>query len=596
MIKQLTLLLALLLSFTLSAQKESKEIEQFVNELDQKIPRLLHDFIVPGTAIAIIENGEIILQKGYGYSNIDKETKVTTTTGFNIGSISKTVAAWGIMKLVQEGKIDLDAPAEKYLTRWHLPQSDFDSDKVTIRRLLSHTAGLSLHGYPGWSPKDKLPTIEESLNGKNNGPGRVEIIMEPGTKYKYSGGGFSMLQLIVEEVTGQKFEDYMQAEILNPLGMAHSSYTIGEDILKASSKEHNNFGEVIDFELFTAQAAAGLHTTIEDFTKFAQASLYTSKNNGKKQQILSAANLEQMMEPAPASNGYYGLGYQVDSIPGTTMTLKGHGGANAGWHAFLRVNPDTNDAFIVVTNGGAGHNIYQQVFCDWVYWKTGESLANRCNILPSIANKLKPIIEDKGNDAIEAAYIDLKENHSDAYNFSENQLNQLGYHYLGKDKIDDAMAVFRTNLNAFPNSSNVYDSYGEVLLKKGEKEKAIENYLKSVELNPGNEGGIKVLKELGINTEGLFKEVIIDEKVLQAYVGKYELAPEFIITVTKNGNQMMAQATGQSEFEIFPKSENVFYLKVVEAQVTFNSNEDGKVVSMTLLQGGQESTGMKLAD
>ncbi|HEX9827401.1 MAG TPA: serine hydrolase [Flavobacteriaceae bacterium] len=594
MIKQLTLLLTLILSFTLSAQKESKEIEQFVSELDQKIPQLLNDFIVPGTAIAIIENGEIILQKGYGYSNIDKGIKVSNTTGFNIGSISKTIAAWGVMKLVQEGKIDLDAPAEKYLTRWHLPKSEFDSDKVTIRRLLSHTAGLSLHGYPGWSPKDDLPTIEESLDGKNNGPGRVEIIMEPGTKWKYSGGGFSMLQLIIEEVTGQKFENYMQAQILNPLGMTSSSYTIDEKILKSSSLEHNNFGEVIDFELFTAQAAAGLHTTINDFTKFALASLYADKNN--KQQILSASYLEQMMTPAPASNESYGLGYQVESIDGTSMTLAGHGGANTGWHAFLRVNPVTNDGFIMITNGGAGHNIYRQIYCDWIFWKTGESMGNRCNILPSVASNLKQLVDDEGIDNIKSHYVELKKNEANGYNFSEDQLNQLGYHYLGNDKVDYAAAIFKLNVELFPKSSNVYDSYGEALLKLGDKEKAIENYKKSVEINPANEGGISVLKELGINTDGLFKEVIIDENILQSYIGKYELAPEFVITVSKDGSQMKAQATGQGEFEIYPRSENVFYLKVVEAQVTFNINEDGKVISMTLLQGGQETTGLKLKD
>lgn len=592
--KQLTLLLALLISFTISAQKETKEIDQFVSKLDQKIPQLLNDFIVPGTAIAIIENGEIILQKGYGFSNIDKGIKVTNTTGFNIGSISKTVAAWGIMKLVQEGKIDLDAPAEKYLTRWHLPKSEFDINKVTIRRLLSHTAGLSLHGYPGWSPKDDLPTIEESLDGKNNGPGRVEIIMEPGTKWKYSGGGFSMLQLIIEEVTGQKFENYMQAQILNPLGMTSSSYTIDEKILKSSSLEHNNFGQVIDFELFTAQAAAGLHTTINDFTKFALASLYADKNN--KQQILSASYLEQMMTPAPASNESYGLGYQVESIDGTSMTLAGHGGANTGWHAFLRVNSVTNDGFIMITNGGAGHNIYRQIYCDWIYWKTGESMGDRCNIVPSIANKLKSIIDAEGTDKIESHYIELKKNKANEYAFSENQLNQLGYHYLGNNKVDNAITIFKINVDAFPKSSNAYDSYGEALLKSGDKENAIENYLRSVELNPANEGGIKVLKDLGINTDGLFKEIVIDEKVLQSYVGTYELAPEFVITVSKEGSQMKAQATGQGEFEIYPRSENVFYLKVVEAQVTFNINEDGKVVSMTLLQGGQETTGLKLKD
>src|SRR5690606_33900362 len=103
--------------------------------------------------------------------------------------------------------------------------------------------GLSLHGYPGWSPTDELPTIEESLNGINNGPGRVEIIMDPGTMWKYSGGGFTILQLIIEEVTGEKFEDYMQTEILNPLGMTNSSYKIDERILNPSSLEYNDFGE-----------------------------------------------------------------------------------------------------------------------------------------------------------------------------------------------------------------------------------------------------------------------------------------------------------------------------------------------------------------
>jgi CubicO group peptidase (beta-lactamase class C family) len=592
--KQLTLLLALLLSFTISAQKEPKEIDQFVSQLDQKIPQLLNDFIVPGAAIAIIENGEIILQKGYGYSNIEKGIKVTNTTGFNIGSISKTVAAWGVMKLVQDGKIDLDAPAEKHLTRWHFSKSEFDINKVTIRRLLSHTAGLSLPAYTGWSPKDDLPTIEESLDGKNNGPGRVEIIMEPGTQWKYSGGGFTILQLIIEEVTGQKFEDYMQAQILNPLGMTSSSYTIDEKILKSSSLEHNDFGEVIDYELFTAQAAAGLHTTITDFTKFAQASLYADKNN--HQQILSTSYLTQMMEPAEASNGSYGLGYQIESIEGTSMTLAGHGGANAGWHAFLRVNPLTNDGLIMITNAGAGRNVYRQIYCDWIFWKTGESLGNRCNILPSVSSKLKQLLDAEGIDNIKSHYEELKKDQANEYNFSENQLNQLGYHYLGNDKVDYAAAIFKLNVNNFPKSYNVYDSYGEALLKSGEKEKAIENYKKSLELNPANAGAISVLKELGINTDDLVKKVIIEENTLQSYIGKYELTPGFVITVYKDGSQMKAQATGQGEFEIYPRSENVFYLKVVEAEVTFNINEDGKVVSMTLLQGGQEMTGLKLKD
>ena len=302
------------------------------------------------------------------------------------------------------------------------------------------------------------------------------------------------------------------------------------------------------------------------------------------------------MEPAKASNGSYGLGYQVDDINGSSMILRGHGGANTGWHALFMVDPVTNDGFIMITNGGAGSNIYRQIFCDWIFWKTGESLGNRCNVVPSVANKMKQIIDTKGIANLEDTYADLKKNKADTYNFSESQLNQLGYHYLGNGKIENAVAIFKLNADTFPKSSNVYDSYGEALLASGETEKAIENYLKSVELNPGSKEGIKILKDLGLDTAGLFKEITVADTILQTYVGKYELAPEFIITISKNGSHLMAQATGQSEFEIYPKSDSVFYLKVVEAQVTFNLNDDGKVVSITLLQGGRESTGLKLKD
>lgn len=521
MIRNLMFLIIFLTPIALCAQEESKTIEQFVSEIDKKIPQLLQDFTVPGAAIAIIENGEIILQRGYGFSNIEKEIKVNGKTGFNIGSISKTIAAWGVMKLVEEGKIDLDAPAEKYLTRWHLPESEFNSNEVTIRRLLSHTAGLSLHGYPGWSPKDKLPTIEESLNGKNNGPGRVEIIMEPGTKYKYSGGGFSILQLIIEEVTGQKFEDYMQAQILNPLGMTNSSYKIDDKIMTASSLEYDRFGELIDFELFTAQAAAGLHITIEDFTRFAFANLYGLKDREKYNPVLSKDIIRQMMKPVPEAKGRfgYGLGYMIESIPKTSILLGGHRGANTGWQAIFNVDPLTNNGFVMITNGGSGQQIYQPIFFDWMLWKTGVSLEDWYNEKPPILKKLKAVIESKGIHGIETIYKDLKKNQSEKYNFSESQLNELGYHYLNKDDFEKAIAIFKLNTEAFPYSFNVYDSCGEALLKKGAREEAIENYKKSVKLNPENENGIKVLNDLGESTEDLLFKIPIEQ--LKLLEGEY---------------------------------------------------------------------------
>ena len=442
--------------------------------------------------------------------------------------------------------------------------------------MLSHTAGLSLHGYPGWSPKDTLPTIEESLNGKTNGPGPVKIIMKPGTKYQYSGGGFTILQLIIEEVTGQKFEDYMQKQILNPLGMTNSSYKIDNKILAASAFEYDNFGEKIPFERFTAQAAAGLHTTIEDFTRFAFANLYHYQK--KENPVLPAAIVQQMMQPVPAAKGSYGygLGYEVD-MRKILKGLRGHNGDNAGWHAMFRVNPATNDGFILFTNGGAGYNVINMIFCEWINWKTGKSLMKGCYIKQSIATKLKRIIDDKGIENIADTYEILKEEQADKYNFSESQLNNLGYYYMGRKELKKAVALLKINVEAFPNTYNVYDSYGEALLAYGAQEEAIENYKKSVKLNPGNENGIKVLNKLGISTDDIIKHIAVpvDKQVLAGYVGRYQTATGEIVTIKKNRGQLTALMQKQL-LKLIAQSTARFHVLGKRSVVTFFTAATGQ--------------------
>ena len=160
--------------------------------------------------------------------------------------------------------------------------------------------------------------------------------------------------------------------------------------------------------------------------------------------------------------------------------------------------------------------------------------------------------------------------------------------------MDQALAIFKINTVEFPESSNVYDSYGEALKEKGDIENAIKNYRKSVELNPGNQNAIDILKKMGDDVSDLVKEVTIDDAILSSYVGSFELMPEFIITITKDGKQMNAQATGQPKLKIYPRSENVFYLKEVEAQLTFHKNDKNEVESVTLNQNGREMTGKKI--
>ncbi len=141
-------------------------------------------------------------------------------------------------------------------------------------------------------------------------------------------------------------------------------------------------------------------------------------------------------------------------------------------------------------------------------------------------------------------------NNAEEFDFSQNQLNGLGYRYLNNEELQKAMVIFELNAEVNPNSASVYASFGEALLKNDAKEKAIENYKKSLELNPGNQNAIEKLKELGVNSEDLVKAIVVDKKVLETYVGKYELAPNFILTVSLEANQLMAQATGQPQFSV----------------------------------------------
>ena len=331
-------------------------------ELNEIVPKILETYEVPGAAIGILNEGNIWRALHFGMANAAANRPVDSKTAFNIGSISKTVAAWGVMQLVEQGELDLDAPVENYLTRWHLPESEFPHEAVTIRRLLSHTAGLSLHGYPGFEPSEKLPTIEESLSGATNGSGAVYVAHEPGSKWQYSGGGYTVAQLIVEEVTGQTFADYMDSRVLGPLGMHDSSFPWDEDVDRIAAQPYGSVGEPIPGPRFTAQAAASLKTTLEDFLRFARASLGTLEQGSGTIAILSNETL-QLMQTVVAPSNNYGLGYTVAEIEGVTFV--GHGGANAGWRARFEVAPGTGHGIVVMTNGSNGSAVIRTVTCEW---------------------------------------------------------------------------------------------------------------------------------------------------------------------------------------------------------------------------------------
>ena len=372
-----------------SAPPENVSVAEFTAQLDALIPRLLQKHRVAGTSIALVHDGEVVWARGYGLADRSEGIVVTSDTVFQAASTSKSVTAWGVMRLVQEGRLDMDAPVEKYLTRWHLPPSEFNHDKVTLRRLLSHSAGLSLHGYPGFAPDQPLPSLEESLSGATAGAGNVRVVQEPGT-FAYSGGGYTLLQLVIEEVTGEAFASYMQREVLQPLGMAHSRFGWAEDLQTATATAYDIQGRPLPLYRFTAQAAAGLYTTAPDLARFVAAGLPGAQGESAGRGVLAPETLAEMFSPAVETGGFfrlldaeaYGLGYGVEALPNGKRIVS-HGGNNRGWRAQFAALPQQGEGIVVLTNSDRGSEVITDLLCTWAAW-VGEGLPRRCRAFQTL--------------------------------------------------------------------------------------------------------------------------------------------------------------------------------------------------------------------
>jgi CubicO group peptidase (beta-lactamase class C family) len=328
------------------AQAQTSEFEKFVTQT-------ILERNVAGVSIARIESGEIVEQFALAHPDTDG-TAITTNTVFQVGSISKPVAAWVVMTLVRDGKIELNAPISRYVSRWRIPPSDFDPEQVTVKRLLSHTAGLSLHGYPGFAESLTLPAIEASLSGNTNGAGAVEQILPPGEQFRYSGGGYTLLQLMVEEVSGMPFSQYAEQAVMNPLGMDNSSYAPNETLLASRATPYVQM-KSIEYLQFRAKAAASLHSTAGDLAKFVVANL---KANPVLNEQLKGQMHNGVIDIGPKQ---VGLGFFLEP----QANLIGHNGANQGWRADLLFNPTSRSGLVVLTNSNNADFFLQQVRCYW---------------------------------------------------------------------------------------------------------------------------------------------------------------------------------------------------------------------------------------
>jgi len=313
---------------------------------------------VPGVSIAVIHAGKLEWARGFGVTRIGGPA-VTPATVFQAASISKPVATLAVLHLVQAGKLNLDADINQYLTSWKLPANDFTQrSTVTLRKLLTHSAGVTVHGFAGYASDAPLPTLIQILNGEqpaNNEPIRVDIL--PGTQWRYSGGGFEIVQQAVMDVTGIPFAKLMHDSVLQPLGMKHSTY----DHSTQAATPYRPDGTPVPGgpHVYPEQAAAGLWTTPSDLARLAisiQKSLVGAPGG-----VLPLGTAHAMLAPVIAQQA---LGFQVGGA--TSNKYFTHGGANEGYRCQLTAY-NNGDGAVVMTNGDNGGEIAADVMRTLAY-------------------------------------------------------------------------------------------------------------------------------------------------------------------------------------------------------------------------------------
>jgi CubicO group peptidase (beta-lactamase class C family) len=554
----------------------------------------------PGLSIAVIKDFRVDWAKAYGVKDLETKEPVTTETMFQAGSISKSVNAMIAMKKVEQGKISLDENINKQLVTWKLPDNEFTAKKkVTLRNLLSHTGGTTVHGFPGYSVSEKLPTLNQVLDGtKPANTAAVRVDFEPGSKFRYSGGGTTITQLALMDIEKKPYPEIAKETVLGPLGMTNSTYSqpLPSEVRQKAATGYRANGNEVEgkIHIYPEMAAAGLWTTPTDLAKFAievQLSL-----SGKSNKVLSKDSVEKMTTSVMDDAG---LGFFIERH-GQALYF-GHGGADEGFRAELLVNKDKGYGVVAMTNSDNGQILREvirsvaraysweeflptpyevvtldaaklndfsgryQVHPDRVLTITPEAGVQAAAKLIASPNGeasfvLLPISEttfirrdanikyefvkratsggtDGGSQNGSAATFDLirlvtaagtgeakrisadalvpfellgagkVEEAIEAYRkikretplhvaVSENRLNNFGYVLMRQQKLAAAVALLKLNVEFYPSSWNVYDSLGEAYMNNGEKELAIANYQKSLELNPNNSGGKEMLKKL----------------------------------------------------------------------------------------------------
>ncbi|WP_372997493.1 serine hydrolase domain-containing protein [Lutispora sp.] len=346
-------------------------IDEYISHLDEQIPVLMDTYGIPGSSIAIVNKGKLAWSAAYGCADAENGRKLTRDTPMRVQSISKSITAWGIMKLVEQGKIELDDPIFQYFKSWQFPESTFLAE-LTVRHLLCHTGGLPLGDvFTVYSPQEEMPSLREKLTME------AVLLREPGSTFSYSNTGYNLLELLIEEVTGKPFSEYMRQEILIPLGMNHSTFIWSEKLEPAVPVGYDLSGKPVPVYVYPEKASGGLFATVEDIAAFTIAGMKGTPNDI---QIINTNTIEVMYSPEIKKIGIYsfvfdayGLGHYIETLPKGKQAIS-HGGQGTGIMTHFHAVPETGDAIVILTNSQRSWPFISYLLRDWARWRGFESV------------------------------------------------------------------------------------------------------------------------------------------------------------------------------------------------------------------------------
>lgn len=432
---------------------------------------------VPGVSIGLVQGGKVAWVGPFGTRNATAhDMPVTADTVFEAASLSKTVFAYAVMKLVDQGKLNLDTPLSKYLDKPYIP--DKRIDQITARYVLSHRTG-----FPNWRPDG----------------GELEIKVTPGQRFSYSGEGFVYLSKVVERITGSPFEKFMEQTVFVPLGMTSSSYVWRSDFETRVATGHSSSMRTRDTRRAQEpNAAASLLTTTGDYAKFIAAVVNGTGLRSKTwREMLTpqvavdpqCTNCTDVTPSAQLSKElFWGLGWGIERTGSGDAIW--HWGDNGAFRCFVMAYPARREGIVMFTNSENGLLIAPDVMkialggnhpaLTWLKYGTYDSPGFR----------FAKALQTRKADEVMADF------RNDGSDIGESAINSAGYALLRQKRVDEAIQVFEWNVKLHPESGNVYDSLGEAYMNDGNKELAIKNYEKSLELDPKNSNAVEMLKKL----------------------------------------------------------------------------------------------------